>query len=136
MRGRPGGRNSPAGRTAAASVEAGPMSARTQPARGYRLRPAPRSGARNPSRIRWDKLGRIVLVIVLFAILASYINPIVNFVDAWHDSRTERTQLQQLQQQNAELRAKVGTLAGADAPERAARALGMVAEGERSYVVK
>jgi len=112
------------------------MSARAQPARRYRARPAPRSQRRNPSRIRWDKLGRVVLVIVLFAILASYINPIVNALDAWHDSRAERAQLQQLQQQNSELQTKAGALAGADAPERAARALGMVADGERSYVIK
>jgi len=112
------------------------MTSRAHAARGYRMRPAPRRGARNPSRIRWDKLGRVVLVLVLFAILASYVNPVVNFIDAWRDARTERVQLQELQRDNAALRAKAAVLDGPDATERAARELGMVAGGERSYVVK
>jgi cell division protein FtsB len=114
------------------------MSARAPADRGYRLRPAPRkktAGGRH-SRIRWDRLGRIVLVIVLFAILASYINPVVNFVDAWRDSRTERSSLTELRQENAKLRERVAALDGADAAERAARKLGMVAPGERSYVIR
>ena len=47
------------------------MSARTPAARGYRLRAAPRKrGHREPaSRIHWDKVGRVALVLVLFAIL-------------------------------------------------------------------
>jgi cell division protein FtsB len=112
------------------------MSARAQAARGYRPRPAPRRSARNPSRIRWDKLGRVALVLVLMAILASYINPVVDFFDAWSDSRAERAQLQQLQQQNQDLRARAAALSGPDAAEREARRLGMVAPGERSYVIK
>jgi cell division protein FtsB len=112
------------------------MSARAQAARGYRLRPAPRRAARGGSRIRWDKLGRVVLVLVLFAILASYVSPALNFVDAWQDSRAERTQLQELQRENAQLRSQAGSLDGPDAAERAARRLGMVASGERSYAIK
>jgi cell division protein FtsB len=112
------------------------MSARAHSASGYRARPAARRGARNPSRIRWDKLGRVALVVVLIAVFASYVNPIVNFVDAWHDARAERVQLHDLQRHNAELRSEAGSLQGADAAERAARRLGMVASGERSYVIK
>jgi cell division protein FtsB len=113
------------------------MSARAQAARGYRMRPTPRRGARGSgaSRIRWDKLGRVVLVIVLFVILVSYVNPAVNFLDAWRDSRSERAQLHELQRQNAELRVRANGLSGPDAAERAARELGMVAESERSYVI-
>lgn len=112
------------------------MSARAHAAGSYRARPAPRRSARNPSRIRWDKLGRVALVVVLFAVFASYVNPVVNFVDAWHDARAERVQLQELQGRNGELRSQAASLAGADAAERAARRLGMVAGGERSYVIK
>jgi cell division protein FtsB len=111
------------------------MSARAQAARGYRLKPAPRRGGSRSSRIHWDRLGRVVLVLVLFAILASYVNPVVNFVDAWRDSRAERVELQELQKENARLKAKAGSLAGADAAERAARRIGMVAPTERAYVI-
>jgi cell division protein FtsB len=112
------------------------MSARAQAARGYRMRPAPRRGGRRASRVRWDKLGRVVLVIVLFAVLASYVSPMLNFVDAWKDSRAERTELQELKDENAQLRARAATLDGPDADERAARQLGMVAPGESSYAIK
>ncbi len=112
------------------------MSTRAHAAPRYRARPAARTSRRNPSRIRWDKLGRVVLVLVLLGVLASYINPLVNFVDAWHDSRAERAQLQQLQGQNQVLRTKAAALSGANAAEREARRLGMVASDERSYVIK
>lgn len=112
------------------------MSARAHAARGYRARPAPRRSSRNPSRIRWDKLGRVTLVVVLLAVLASYVNPVVDFFDAWSDSRAERSQLTQLKEQNAELRARAAALEGPDAAEREARRLGMVAAGERSYVIE
>jgi cell division protein FtsB len=112
------------------------MTARTHAARGYRMRPAPRRGGARASRVRWDKLGRVILVLVLFAVLASYVSPVLNFVDAWRDSGTERTQLQELQRENAALRSRAGSLDGPDAAERAARRLGMVATGERSYVIK
>jgi len=112
------------------------MSARAQTARPLRMRPSPRRSGRRASRVRWDKLGRVVLVLALFAVLASYVGPALNFFDAWQDSRSERTQLQELQRQNAELRSRAGALEGPDAAERAARRLGMVASGERSYVIK
>jgi cell division protein FtsB len=112
------------------------MTPRAQAARGYRARPARRRGAARSSRIRWDKLGRVVLVLVFFAILASYVGPAIKFVDAWRDSGVEQTQLQELQRENAQLRSRAGSLDAPDAAERAARGLGMVADGERSYVIE
>jgi cell division protein FtsB len=114
------------------------MSARAQAARGYRMRPAPRSrkGGRPVSRFRWDRVGRVALVIVLFAILASYINPAVNFIDAWRDSRAEYSQLREQRAESAKLRERIAALDGPGAAERGARKLGMVAEGEGSYVIR
>jgi len=112
------------------------MSARTHAAQGYRMRPAPRRAGGRATRIRWDKLGRVILVLVFFAVLASYVGPSLNFIDAWRDSHAERAQLQELQRENAELRARAGNLGADDAAERAARRLGMVSSGERSYVIK
>lgn len=113
------------------------MSARAQAARGYRMRPAPRRRrGSSGSRIQWDRLGRVLLVLFFFLILAWYVNPVVNFVDAWKDSRTERANVVKLKAENAELRERAAGLEGPDAEERAARRLGMVAEGERSYVIR
>jgi hypothetical protein len=112
------------------------MSARAHAARGYRARPAPRRASRNPSRIRWDKLGRVALVLVLLAIMASYVSPLVNFYDAWKDGRAEREQLLQLQEQNRELRSTAAALSTDGAAETEARRMGMVSAGERAYVLK
>jgi len=114
------------------------MSARAQAARGYRMRPARRSGRRGASRIHWDKVGRVALVIVLFAVLASYVGPSINFFDAWRDSKSEQVNLTQLREENLRLRKHVEDLNGPDAAEREARKLGMIdpSQAEASFVVK
>lgn len=101
--------------------------------RAYRV--APRSRSRSPSRIQWDRLGRTALVAVFFVILVLYINPVVNFLDAWKDSRAEATQLAELKRENRELRERAAVLSQPDAAERGARTLGMVEPGERSVVI-
>ena len=78
----------------------------------------------------------MVLVIVLFVVLLSYVNPAVNFFDAWRDSRTQRSELLELRQEHQRLAAKAAALEDSNAAVRAARKLGMVAEGERSYVIR
>jgi hypothetical protein len=122
----------------AATVEAPGMASRASTASGYRLRPAPRRRprGRSGSRVRWDKLGRVVLVLVLIAIAASYIGPLINLVGAWQDRRTESAQLAELRRQNANLRARAVAAEGPDPAGAAARKLGMVSPGERSYSVR
>ena len=107
------------------------------PAR-YRLRPAPRSraGGRRATRVRWDKLGRVLLVLVLIAILASYIGPLLSLVGAWQDRRSTASELAALRQENATLRARAAAAKGPDPANAAARRLGMVAPGEQAYYVK
>lgn len=83
----------------------------------------------------WERLGRISLVLILFVIRVLYINPVVNFVDAWRDSRSESAQLAELKQENQELRNRAQTLEHSDAAELGARELGMVSPDERSVVV-
>lgn len=104
------------------------------------MRPAPRSRAgargRAASRVQWDKLGRVALVLVLFVVLASYVNPALDLVDAWRDANAEQRSLAELRAENERLRQRAAGLDGPDAAERGARRLGMVAPGERSYVIK
>ena len=99
------------------------------------MRPAPRRAPRN-SRIHWDKLGRVVLVLVLFGILVSYVGPTLKLVSSWREAGAQRAELRSLQHQNARLRARAAALGEAGAAERAARRLGFVAVGERSYVIR
>jgi cell division protein FtsB len=110
------------------------MATRAAASNGYRLRP--RRRARGGSRVHWDKLGRVVLVLVLVAVIASYIGPLLNLVGAWQDRRTETAQLAQLTHQNERLRARASSADGPDPAGTAARKIGMVSPGERSYFIK
>ncbi len=75
-------------------------------------------------------------MLVLAAILASYVKPALNFFDAWNDSKTEHASLAELQRENAQLKKRASAIEGADAAERAARKLGMNLPGEGSYVIE
>ena len=114
------------------------MAGRAQTVPAYRLRPAARSrSSRNRgSRVRWDKLGRVILVLALFGVLISYIHPALGFVSAWNDKRSAAAELSQLRSEHDTLKARASSLDGHAAAEHAARKLGMVAEGERAYVIK
>ncbi len=113
------------------------MSTRAQAARGYRLKPAPRTTSRGgASRIQWDRVGRVALVLVLIAICVSYVGPALNFFDAWRDSKGEHASLTDLRAEQAKLRQRLANLQGPDAAERGARKIGMIEVGESPFVVK
>jgi cell division protein FtsB len=95
----------------------------------------PRRRSRGRARFNWDRFGRVVLVLVLLAVLASYLNPIVNFVHAWKDSKTTKAKLVDLAKENAGLRAKAAEDSTDAVLVREARKLGLVRPGERAYVV-
>lgn len=113
------------------------MSTRAQSAAGYRLRPAPRSrtGGRPASRIHWDKVGRVALVVVIFLVLISYVSPALRFFDAWRDARTDYAALADLREENARLRQRIVNLDGSDAAALAARKQGLISAGEKAYTI-
>lgn len=121
----------------AASVRAKAGSTRSRrkaPARrpAARRKPAARRGA---SRVRWDKLGRIALTLVLAGILFSYLNPAIDFVHTYRATTAAKVELHRLQQENTLLHHRVQSADDPIVLEREARRQGMVAPGERAYVV-
>ncbi|MBA2545973.1 MAG: septum formation initiator family protein [Solirubrobacterales bacterium] len=88
-----------------------------------------------PSRVRWDRIGRVALVLVLFGVMVSYLNPVVNLVDAWRDSKVGEETLVELQRENASLQSQVDRAEDPLTMEREARKLGMVKPGEQAYVI-
>jgi cell division protein FtsB len=86
--------------------------------------------------VRWDRIGRVVLVLVLFGVLVSYLNPVVNLFDAWRDSKAGEEQLAELKQEQAQLQVEVRDAASPLTLEREARRLGMVRPGEHAYVIR
>ena len=104
--------------------------------RAYRIAPRSKTTRRSASRIDWDRTGRIALVLVFFVILALYVSPALNFLDAWQGSRSEATQLAALKAEHSELRDRAAALSEPDAAERGVRRLGMVDPAERSVVIQ
>ena len=103
------------------------------PRRAPRRRVQRRAG---PSRIRWDRVGRIALVLVLFGVMVSYLNPMVNLLQAWQGSKSSDQELVQLKKEKVDLTRQLRDASSPASLEREARRLGMVKPGEHAYVVK
>ena len=88
-----------------------------------------------PSRIRWDRIGRIALVLVLFGVMVSYLNPLVGLLEAWQGSKASQQQLIELKRENVELTQQLEDASSPATLQREARRLGMVKPGEHAYVV-
>jgi cell division protein FtsB len=105
--------------------------------RRYKARVAPRKGAGRTtgSRIQWDRVGRIALVLVFFAVLASYIKPTINLISTWREANAAEQQLNELQAENAKLERRAELLKTPAAAMAEARKLGMVGPGEQAYKI-
>lgn len=102
----------------------------------YHARVVPRGerGSR-ATRIRWDRLGRVILVLVLFAVVASYIGPGMHVFESWRESQAGAERLDALKAENERLVHQARDLEGAPAAMVEARKLGLVGPGERPYVI-
>jgi hypothetical protein len=98
-----------------------------------RRRPAPRRGA---SRIRWDRVGRIALTLVLAAVVYSYLNPAIEFVKTYTATTAAKAEFQEVLHENKRLHRRVQSADDPIAISRKARAQGMIAEGERPVVIR
>jgi cell division protein FtsB len=86
--------------------------------------------------IRWDRLGRVFLLAVLFVILLMYVSPLTRWVTQKGTANQDTSELRQLESTNAELKAKLKSLQSPQALELKARSLGMVKQNERSFVIE
>lgn len=115
------------------------MPARAQAARKRppaKRRPARRPAARRgQSRIHWDRVGRVALTLVLFAVLYSYLNPAIDFVKTYTATSEAKAQLHELLDENRRLHNSVQSAGDPIVVDRRARSLGLVAEGERPIKV-
>jgi cell division protein FtsB len=86
--------------------------------------------------IRWDRLGRVFLLGVLFVILLMYVSPLTRWITQKSTAREDTAELRQLQTTNAELKLRLKSLQSPQALELRARKLGMVKQGERAFVIE
>ena len=102
----------------------------------YRARVVPRQGGSRASRIRWDRFGRIALVIVLFAVLVSYIGPTLHVFESWREARAAESRLATLKDENHQFSREAKALDEPAAAMVEARERGLVGPGEQAYVVE
>lgn len=95
---------------------------------------AARAGA--TARIRWDRVGRIALLAMLGGILLLYVPPAKHWLEQSSTRSAQRDELSRLNAENARLTRKVRAFSNPGSLEQEARRLGMVKQGERSYVIE
>ncbi|HEX4306960.1 MAG TPA: septum formation initiator family protein [Solirubrobacterales bacterium] len=97
-----------------------------------RRRPAPRESG---SRIKWDRVGRIALVLVLFAVAYSYFNPAIDLFKTYQSTTAAKAEFHELLRENKRLHKAVQTADNAAVVEGTARRQGMIADGETPFVL-
>ncbi|HEY5816641.1 MAG TPA: hypothetical protein VIS95_09950 [Solirubrobacterales bacterium] len=118
------------------------MATRSRPASrtrsGAKRRPAARrkpGARRNGSRVRWDRVGRIALTLVLAAVLYSYLNPAIDLFKTYTATTAAKAEFHEKLRENKRLHKRIQTAEDPVVVSRRARAQGMVAEGETPIVV-
>jgi len=87
------------------------------------------------ARVRWDRVGRTGLLIVLAVVAGLYIQHAIEYLTTRAQAKHEQAHVQELARANARLRVQQRALNNPMTIKRDARALGMVQAGERSYAV-
>jgi cell division protein FtsB len=90
---------------------------------------------RTAQRIRWDRVGRVALLLTLGIVICLYIQPALSIYHTWRAEHEQASAVRQLLRSNASLQRQVKSLNRTSTIVTDARALGMVRSGEKSYVV-
>ncbi len=97
---------------------------------------SPRLPARPRPQIRWDRVGRIALLLVLLGVIALYVNPLRSWWSTRQEAAQRGAEVTVLEQENERLRKRRAQLKDPQMLENEARRLGMVKPGERAFVVE
>jgi cell division protein FtsB len=85
--------------------------------------------------VRWDRVGRVGLLVVLCVVAALYVQRGMAYLTVHSQADQQSAIVHQLSQSNASLRAQQRSLNSPTTILRDARALGMVRVGEHPYEV-
>lgn len=85
--------------------------------------------------VRWDRVGRVALLLVLGLILVLSLGPAKSLVSTWQDAKTKRVEVRRLLVENRRLEARRRALRDPRTLELEARRIGMVRPGERAFVL-
>jgi hypothetical protein len=114
-----------------ASSAYAPSRTKRRPAARQR-RPGARSGA---SRIKWDRIGRIALVLVLFAVAYSYLNPAIDLFKTYKSTTAAKAEFHTLLHENKRLHHAIQSADEPAVVEQIARRQGLSGEGETNFVL-
>ena len=87
-------------------------------------------------RVRWDRVGRLALLVVGLLLIYLYINPLRTYLSTYQEAQTKRGEVAELQREHAALKRRQQALRSPGSIETEARRLGMVRADERAYVVR
>jgi cell division protein FtsB len=85
--------------------------------------------------VRWDRVGRTGLLIVLAVVAALYLQQAIEYFSTRSAATAQRATAVRLAHENAVLQREQQQLSDPATIKRDARKLGMVGSGERAYVV-
>lgn len=100
-----------------------------------RRRASRRPAARAPLRIRWERVGRVALLVVLAVVLGLYVQQGLAYLSVRSQANRQAALVRRLARENAQLAGEARTLNNPATIIQDARALGMVRPGERPYVI-
>jgi cell division protein FtsB len=99
-------------------------------------RPRPRVIVRPPIlRVRWERVGRIGLLVVLAIVVGLYVEHTLSYVATRSQANQQQAIVTRLTRQNAALARQEKLLSDPSTIVSQARALGMVRPDERPYVI-
>ena len=108
------------------------------PRRHTRTSPQARRRAaarRVPLRLRWEKIGRVALLVMLAVVVGLYVQRTLTYLSVRSQASQQLAIVHQLTRQNNKLSREAAALNNPATIEQDARALGMVRPGERPYAV-
>ena len=107
-----------------------------QPARRPASRPRAVAGPARSGAIRWDRVGRLMVIVLFLFVGALYVHPLLSIWSTRGEAAQRRADVVRMQTENDRLARRVKALRSPGALEREARRLGMVRPGERAYVIE
>ena len=126
------GRTTSAGRTSAARAAAAADRRRAR----AQARPRPSVKLRAPHlRVRWERVGRIGLLVVLAVVIGLYADHAISYFSARADANRQRAMVSHLERQNAYFERRQRALENLSTILAQARRLGMVRPGEQPYAI-
>ena len=86
--------------------------------------------------IRWDRLGRLALLVVLGVVVLLYVAPVSHYISQRKTAAAHQQELRGLENENRALTARARRLRRPGALEAEARRLGMVRPDERPFSIE